>query len=474
MDFRECSQMLRKSFAYLWIDSLCIIQEGDAGADWRHQATLMGKIYQNALCTIAVHAISDPDESFSKGIFRERNVGLVTPFASAASIAKADNTYLPVSNYYLIPEYDWAAGVARSPLSRRGWVIQERHLSQRILHFTEDQIFFECYETVQTEGWPGGHPVQSIGRIQRITTDLQALILHRADKIRYADQAAITQKLLDDPLVAWYRMAYTYAGTDLTFPTDKLIAISGLARAMAPFVSASPADYLAGVWVRSLPYGLLWGTSLVDRPEGKPIRPRPPAPYQGPSWSWASINWPATYHHQLHAQPHEKLVAFEGYEVKPKVDPGTGIADPYGEVEPGAWIKVRGTTYGIKLKWKTAKTNTKNSTFFMAEVWTGTGKWPTQNGQSPTVFPDERYIEGETSESRSDLRVMPMLRSSKESTSKWIEMLILEPTGNPSEYRRFGIMEAWGQMGRQWFEWHTGNFIGKNISGKREETITLV
>jgi hypothetical protein len=39
---------------YLWIDSLCIIQDDDA--DWKNEAAMMGLVYEQAFCTIAAAA----------------------------------------------------------------------------------------------------------------------------------------------------------------------------------------------------------------------------------------------------------------------------------------------------------------------------------------------------------------------------------------------------------------------------------
>jgi hypothetical protein len=38
---------------YLWVDALCIIQEGDSGADWSLESQKMGLIYAQAYATIA-------------------------------------------------------------------------------------------------------------------------------------------------------------------------------------------------------------------------------------------------------------------------------------------------------------------------------------------------------------------------------------------------------------------------------------
>lgn len=50
---------------------------------------------------------------------------------------------------YIIPlQKDlWARSVELSPLSRRAWVLQERLLSPRTLHYTNTQLFWECRES---------------------------------------------------------------------------------------------------------------------------------------------------------------------------------------------------------------------------------------------------------------------------------------------------------------------------------------
>ena len=54
---------------YLWIDSLCVIQKGDRGLDWTHQAPLMHEIYSRSICTIsAVAAVDSSNILFSPRI----------------------------------------------------------------------------------------------------------------------------------------------------------------------------------------------------------------------------------------------------------------------------------------------------------------------------------------------------------------------------------------------------------------------
>ena len=63
----------RLGVRYLWIDSLCIIQ--DSVRDWQQESALMGSVYSNAICNIA--ATGAPNGL--AGCFTERNRHLVQP-----------------------------------------------------------------------------------------------------------------------------------------------------------------------------------------------------------------------------------------------------------------------------------------------------------------------------------------------------------------------------------------------------------
>ncbi|OAG13928.1 HET-domain-containing protein, partial [Alternaria alternata] len=66
--FAEAIQITRHlGFRYLWIDSLCIIQ--DSKHDWTAEANLMSAVYNNAVCTIAV--LFPPQVAFSSTQFRD-------------------------------------------------------------------------------------------------------------------------------------------------------------------------------------------------------------------------------------------------------------------------------------------------------------------------------------------------------------------------------------------------------------------
>lgn len=42
------------------------------------------------------------------------------------------------------PEDDWDEQISRKQLNRRGWVVEERLLAPRILHFGKTKLFWKC------------------------------------------------------------------------------------------------------------------------------------------------------------------------------------------------------------------------------------------------------------------------------------------------------------------------------------------
>lgn len=53
---------LEMEFEYIWIDSLCIIQ--DSAEDWAKEASLMGEVYHNASCNISASAVPNGEHGF--------------------------------------------------------------------------------------------------------------------------------------------------------------------------------------------------------------------------------------------------------------------------------------------------------------------------------------------------------------------------------------------------------------------------
>jgi hypothetical protein len=122
---------------YLWIDSLCILQ-GDA-KDWEHEAKRMEDVFSSAYCVIAASSATSSGEGFLKRNFSSRYVQ--TTDASGRRI------------YVCADMDDFENDVNISTLNTRGWVLQERALSRRTVHFTTKHMYWECGEGVCCENF---------------------------------------------------------------------------------------------------------------------------------------------------------------------------------------------------------------------------------------------------------------------------------------------------------------------------------
>ena len=115
---------------YLWIDSLCIIQ--DLASDWDEEAGKMGDYYERAAITIS--ALCSP--SSHTGFLRNR-------WLSNSRLDFRLENYENMNIRKASSPFGSEVG-NRVPLWKRAWVVQERCLSSRILHFGPEQMYWEC------------------------------------------------------------------------------------------------------------------------------------------------------------------------------------------------------------------------------------------------------------------------------------------------------------------------------------------
>jgi hypothetical protein len=119
---------------YLWIDSLCIIQQDEE--DWKEESELMEQVFRSAYATLAATCASSPAEHFLK----------TRPERQCVTM-KADGAL-----YYLCDAIDDFSGdVEQGELNKRGWVFQERALSRRTIYFAEKQTYWECGKGIRCE-----------------------------------------------------------------------------------------------------------------------------------------------------------------------------------------------------------------------------------------------------------------------------------------------------------------------------------
>lgn len=257
---------------YLWIDSLCILQ--DDVADWELESSKMASFYQNAHAVLIASNSSDSQGGFwnpswddygQLNGFKElqylNDDGSTSQIIARTDLAHED--YIPES--YL--EY-----VAPSPLSKRAWTLQEELLGSRCIFFTGKELLWKCYEAQKCECMQEDNENKLTGRRRK---SLWETAISSDSAKRFG---------------AWRSLMAYYSRRQITYESDRLPAISGMAKYM---LSNGAGEYLAGMWKEDLCEALTW--------LAKPVWPqiandnltstyrRRASPYRAPTWSWISL-----------------------------------------------------------------------------------------------------------------------------------------------------------------------------------------
>lgn len=261
---------------FLWIDALCIVQ-GDKG-DWEKESKMMGKIYNEAYCTLC--AISS--KSCLEGFLQLRPALLSIPFRSNLDpsitgeyslrfrgLVSSQARSLEDIRYSAIYE-DFTA----SNWAQRGWTYQEYALSKRLVVFSHNAVHFICPDGSQTFGHNADQEEDGVDYFQ-------------VDHLE-ADMTA------DEAYNEWCNVAADFSRRLLTYPGDRFPAISGLARYFGDILED---EYLAGLWKSDLWRGLYWGVGVNVAASWAALLEQLSRPnvYKAPSWSWASRDRMASF-----------------------------------------------------------------------------------------------------------------------------------------------------------------------------------
>lgn len=140
--FKDAIEVTRSlGIQYMWIDSLCIIQ--DSRADWLHESSHMSKIYMYSYCSIAATAAEDD----AAGCFRDRDPLLDLPvqidFSGIAAdlpeqvpigeVAEDEKRDAIEGTYHMHWERTWFFEIDFSPLIDRAWVVQEVYCTKLLV-----------------------------------------------------------------------------------------------------------------------------------------------------------------------------------------------------------------------------------------------------------------------------------------------------------------------------------------------------
>jgi hypothetical protein len=147
-------------------------------------------------------------------------------------------------------------------------VYQERLLSSRILHCLNNELAWECKQ-------------QSGCECRTVSTE---------HGIKQRHEAVLHLKSRESTANEWRAMVEVYSRLHITFQSDRLPALSGIAQQMQRLYHG---EYYAGLWSDDLPGALCWHVART----GSPSWARKDHPRIGskPTWSWASVEVPVSY-----------------------------------------------------------------------------------------------------------------------------------------------------------------------------------
>ncbi|MCJ1324817.1 hypothetical protein MMC10_001479 [Thelotrema lepadinum] len=261
--FQDAAVVCRAlNIRYIWIDSLCIVQ--DSHDDWHHEARRMFHVYKNAFVNIAATSASGGQV----GLFQERDIRALgaEPLCFEEGILRGQ--------WRLLDRSHWSESIDRAVLNTRAWVVQERHLSSRIIHFGSNQVFWDCCSLAACEIYPSGVPNWSSS--------------YGGGLIYSQESSALVQasQSVEQTLGHWGRIVEVYSASDLTFQKDKIIALSGIVELTQQLLQD---EFCAGLWRTKIEVQLAW---LADQGSSKRRRS---VPLRAPTWSWLSMITPVQY-----------------------------------------------------------------------------------------------------------------------------------------------------------------------------------
>ncbi|KAK1777571.1 heterokaryon incompatibility protein-domain-containing protein [Copromyces sp. CBS 386.78] len=212
---------------YLWIDSLCIIQ--NSNADWEKEAAKMGTVYARARLVIAATTGADAEA----GLF---------PFQTYIHRPSAKSPSL----YFRKLANERGTG-HKLPLFTRGWATQEWVLARRTVFWTQERMAWCCRNKLVVDDDTG------IGYV------FVRLFQHHT---------------------TWREIVARYSGRHLTYPRDKFVALNGIVNEIQ---KKRPEDkYVLGSWLSEIHWELLWSGQAAPSTESGLEE------LHIPSWSWAS------------------------------------------------------------------------------------------------------------------------------------------------------------------------------------------
>lgn len=236
---------------YLWIDSLCIIQNDTT--DWEVESSKMSSIYRDAYLVVAATQATDSRDGFldRRDTSQYSVKRLTQPFGKRFLLDHPPLVDKPIQTGLIRnPDsavsriYIQATGgnrthrrhhdtVTNSPLNRRAWVLQENILPRRIVHFTCHEILWECTKCLKCECMEVDG-IQAQGKEVNLMRDA-----HFFNFSKYYYHNTITLQR------SWLGLLEAFCKLAVSYESDRLPALSVLANL---WKLRGAGIYLAGLW----------------------------------------------------------------------------------------------------------------------------------------------------------------------------------------------------------------------------------
>lgn len=272
---------------YLWIDSLCILQDSDF--DKEMQIPYMNEYYRGAIAVISASGAADvhagflqPQETESSVLARaesqivayDREHGPIPHRIPFSFPEETQLSQLTVDTKPRLYNYD------EEPINKRGWTLQESALARRLLTFpSTGGIVMRCHDGEKLAGEILSNP------------------FHEGPAFAYPEAQDRSQRSEAELFQRWAETVQDYSRRSLSQPSDILVALGALALESHIRDGAVLGRYVAGLWTNTLLKGLLWHSSQPPHPDRESFLPpcRTVSQYHAPSWSWASCGQPVIF-----------------------------------------------------------------------------------------------------------------------------------------------------------------------------------
>lgn len=266
-------------YSYIWIDSLCIVQDNDMS--WFWNSRYMDAIYGHAELTICSADGNGADVGLSALFTGSENVpaGAYRPSSAKQLIRPYDPSKPEGERLELMLSWSSESYIKSSRWNKRAWTFQERMISPRCLICVSDRVYFQCQTAVLSED------IFSDTKTKQGTAGWSLEL--------FENPARTLRRLPTDPIGVFKDCLAMYTKRQLSHEEDVLSAFTGIGNFMTQFLGHADDIEEESTLVFGLPashfdYALLW---QPEEPSTRRILENSDKVF--PSWSWSGWRCPS-------------------------------------------------------------------------------------------------------------------------------------------------------------------------------------